>query len=142
MSNYIRNIRTSVEFDGDTIELMLRPLKRVEFTELQPLFKTQGGEVVVECSMTEFLGTVQPIITDCIQTFSGLFIEGEEVIVTLQDGKPVPKNKELFDEIFEASYFLELIPLIFTELVLGSVMGREKDVEKKSGETHSESSTA
>lgn len=142
MSNYIRNIKSSVEFDGDTVAFTMRPLKRVEFTELQPLFKTEGGEVVVECGMGEFIDIIQPIIVDALRTLSGLFIEGEEVIVSFANGEKVYKNQELFDEILNSAYFFELLPMIFSELVVQSIAIKDKQEEKKLEEKPKESSAA
>lgn len=139
MSNYIKTIRASVEFDGDTIELSMRPLKRVEFTEIQPLFKVSGDNVEVECGMGEFLSIIQPMVVEAIQTFSGLFIEGEEVIVSLTNGEKVYKNEALFNEVFNSAYFFELIPMIFSELVLKSIAIKDKQDEKKLEEMPSES---
>ena len=146
MGNYVRNNKETLEFDGDTITVSLKQIKRIHALELFPMLAKMGeqfnkGAVTANMEMTsenikpasELVNYVAEIIMEegYIGSIRGMFIEGIEVDV---------KDPAVLKEILSNFYFFGFVMQIVTLLMKNCSFGKE--VEKKLSSTSTEESMA
>jgi hypothetical protein len=131
MSNFVRNFKETFDFDGDTITVTLKQLRRVDAMELMPIMAGMKGmdpekpETLTKENIdksNKFVDTAARIIEEgkYITSMQGLTIEGEQVHA----------DSESLKEVLSDFYFTGLVSTIATLLLRNSSIA--KSVEKKS----------
>lgn len=107
MSNFTPTVKESIEFDGDTVQLVLRRLKIKHSMMLASHIRTSDGNTVMNfAEFTEMAEKAGQILPDCVVSMTGL---------TGTDGTPLA-----ISDILSEAYFQELIVGILTKLILHS----------------------
>lgn len=128
MGGYTRFITKVFEHDDDKIKIKMRRLKRTEALQLMEFMKVtttpteEEGVVnhVVEVTNQEgLLDFVTDIFPRAIVEFSGLVVDGE-VLEYRKAGCIDSEQSEIFREICESAYFMNLHTEIVSEMVAGS----------------------
>ena len=123
MSNFTPTVKFETEFEGDTVRMNLRRLKRGDMMKLSPYLTTETGGAIDGMQLMDISAG---FIRDYVFDFCGL---------TDAEGSELP-----FTAITDEVYFLGLISEIITRLFEISNMG-EGD-EKNSGVQPSMSTVA
>lgn len=125
MGNFTREFTTLYHFDGDTISVTMRRLKRPEAMALAPFIDLESGEISFEDSM-QMMDKVSELLPNVIVEFSGLIVEGEEVIYSQGD------DQKKLSFLFEEMYFMDLLTRIMTELINSSFLSEDDKKKSKS----------
>ena len=126
MSGYKPKIVKTFEFDGDKVEVVIKPLSRIQFLKLEPFFEksTEGVSIKFD-SIEAYMDFCEDILKDKIQSLRGVFIDGEELIYKKGD------DNVLFNEILSSTYFMELFQRITAEVILISqAVKNEKELDE------------
>lgn len=118
MGRFTPTFEHTEEFDGDTIKLRLRRLKRAQMQVLAPHMKTDdAGETKMSFADTlALLEAAEKVLPEAVESMSGLLIDGREVAIS---------------DIVEETYFMPLLGnLLRTLFEASTVQGQE---EKNSG---------
>lgn len=116
MAGYTRLVKDSFEFEGDTVEVVFRRLKRTEYMQLAPfveMTKSGGADMTFE-SVNQMYDIIDEIIPAVVKEFKGLVIDGETLIYV---SSKEDESHEIFNEIITEAYFSVLI-----QSLLGSIM--------------------
>lgn len=102
MSGFTPSVSFTTEFDGDTVSMRLRRLKRKDLNKVSPYMKMADPKSgLVQLSLEEsfeFLEIMSGVLPEYVQQFKGL---------TDAEGNPLDLNQAL-----EESYFIPLISAI------------------------------
>lgn len=132
MGNYVRNFTETFDFDGDSITVTLKQLKRVDAMKLIPIMAGMQGmnpekpETMTDdkiAKSNEYVNVAASIIKEggYIANLQGMTVQNV----------PVTIDSELFNDIFDDFYFTGFVATIATLLIKhGSI---SKPEEKKSG---------
>lgn len=124
MSSYTRTVKEVIEFDGDQLTVEFNRLKREQFMELQPYFKTgDSGEVVMELDdQKQYFKVVEQILPDVIVSINGFVVDGELCSCAPGD--------DFFQEVITKIFFLHFTQEVLSKIVKASIL--DKTLEKKS----------
>jgi len=137
MSKFTPTFSTSFDFDGDTISVTMNRLKRKHALKLAPYIKYDDkGEVSLslEENLT-LLDVAIPIIQGHVKSMSGLTIGGDEGERNLIVDNGKPNDEELYNMIFDETYFISFLGELLSALMENSFVG--DDTAKKSGQKQS-----
>lgn len=145
MGNFRKLITCTTAFDGDTIKVDLKKLKRKDAVRLIPMMGTPDDEgnfkVDDLAEQMELMDAMSDILSNhkYIVNFSGLFVTdenpetGEERTreLVMKQGKLTDdKNSDLLESLLEDAYFMPLLSDIVSTLMDKSFM--KNDEVKKS----------
>lgn len=130
MSQFTKHVKGTFEFDGDTVNVVLRRLKRKDAMKLLPYMgepDAEGKFVMAFNDQMEMMNVATDLLKDSDYIFemSGLTIEGREVVKT---GNNIA-NPEDWDDLFENAYFMPLLSDIMSHLMDESFI-KEGDAKK------------
>lgn len=124
MSNFTPNFTKTFNFQGDTITVKFRRMKRQHMALLAPYFEeSDEGLSLKFTDVQEFLDKCQLIFTDTIVSFNGL---------RTADGEEITESHDLYEtEVLSGTYFQELLMEMTTELINQSSVSKS-DMGKSS----------
>ena len=139
MSKFVRTFKETFDFDGDTITVTLKQLKRVHAMELMPIMAGMKGmdpkkpETMTKENMDKS--------NSFVDVAAKVIEEGEYIVkitgMTIED-EPVTAKGELMDLVLSDFYFTGFVSTIATLLLRKSSITKAE--EKKSEEQSSVSS--
>ena len=151
MSSYVKNFIETFNFDGDTVTVTLKQLKRVHAVELLPFVKVMGKIAVAskageEGGAQQMLDALSEEVINKSQEFTGtaakIIKEGEYVVnmdgLTIE-GREVKPNTPDFETVLSDFYFTAVVATIAGLLIKNSSMVKEdeKKLEEQSNTTTS-----
>lgn len=121
MGTYTRSVTKEYEFDGDKITVNFKRLLRSDAMELSPYMQARDDGSVTMSMQTQFqfADVAAKVLKNCINTFSGLKIDGIEVT----------EKSDLYLTLFSDVYFMSLLMQIMGDVMTCSFMAG--DTEKK-----------
>jgi len=123
MSKFTKQISKTYDFQGDTVRVKMKRLKRKDAIKLAPLMSEPDKDGNVKMSLydsMEFVGVANEVLLNCVTSFSGLLNEEEEPIF----------KEEIFGEESEV-YFMELTSQIMGDLMEASFASGDKEKKSK-----------
>ena len=121
MSSFTKEIQLGpFEFDGDSITLVVRRLKRKDLKKIQPFLMSDGkGSITVDpLQSLDMIDSIAPILPKRVISVSGFSPESE--------------TEKALEIILDESYFLNLLVDMITQLMEKSFYKPGKKEEKKS----------
>lgn len=134
MSKFTKNFTVTKEFDGDTVIVNMSRMKRKDALKLAPYMNkiTDGDttKLTFEDNM-QMVDAAANLLPKYVNSITGLYIDETEVT----------KDSELFTDMLEEVYFMELVSELIGDLVQNSFLQNVKKSEALPGNTSVESRT-
>lgn len=133
MSQFTKHVKGTLTFDGDTVEVTMRRLRRKDAMKLVPYMgePDEDGNFVMQFSdQMQMMDVAADLLqkSDYVFELSGLNLNGHELKKT---GENV-SNQEDWDDMFENAYFMPLLSDMMSFLMSESFV--KEETVKKSGE--------
>jgi hypothetical protein len=128
MGHYVRTFNETFDFDGDTITVTLKQLKRIDAMELLPAMRGMQG---MDLSNPETMTKERMDCSNEFVTKAAEIVKRGDYIVKIRgmlvDGKEVDAGDELFSELLEDFYFTGFVSKIAGLLVKHSSISKEEE---------------
>lgn len=141
MSKFTPKVTKQYEFDGDTINVTFRRLKRAEALTLAPYARTEADGITVSFeNQIKLLEVTGELLPNVIERFTGLFIDDVEVDY-IKDGDT--KNLDGWNSFLEEAYFFQLHSDILLDILNASFLSGDdkKKLQSSPESTGKESET-
>lgn len=124
MGSYTKVIKEVIEFDGDTIEVTLKPFKRKDMMKMMPYLgepDSEGNYSLSQENQITMIDKAGDLLKKYFIKLEGMTIEDEPVIVG---------DNENFNLLFDDFFFVGFLAQVFGLLSGGASVNKE--TEKKS----------